>query len=90
MNKNNINMKVMLGKEMKITKAERHTDQKKLQEGNFRLSWWKKVFICRTSLTDQELIDCVFTKQTDMVLNFTKLYAIEGDSEFKPEDNVEN
>ena len=31
-------MKVMLGKEMKITKAERHTDQKKLQEGNFRLS----------------------------------------------------
>ena len=25
-----------------------------------------------------------------MVLNFTKLYTIEGDSKFKPKDNVEN
>ena len=25
-----------------------------------------------------------------MVLNFTKLFTIEGDGQFKPEDNVEN
>ena len=50
----------------------------------------KKVFICGTSLTDQALIKDVFTKLTGMVLNFTKLYTIERDSEFKPEDNVEN
>ena len=100
MNKNNINMKVVqkiykvnnvkLAKEMKITKGERHPDQKSYKKATLNYPDQKKVLICGTSLTDQALIKDVFTKQTGMVLNFTKLYTIEGDGKFKPEDNVED
>ena len=100
MNKNNINMKVvqklnkvndvMIAKEFKIPKGERYTDKISYKKATFNYPDEKKVLICGTSLTDQALLRGVFTKQTGMVLNFIKLFSIEGDGKFKPEDNVED